>query len=205
MSLSFGTIAFQYPSEPHVRRHGPYGYHDYKSYKPWLRDEFVFRCVYCLVRERWCHDGANGFGVDHLMPKSFRPDLECEYTNLLYLCNRCNSAKRLSTAIDPCSCALSEHLKMNENGAIEANTKEGQYIIDAFNLNYSMAKGFRKRKIDLLTRCRQAGDNWIIEQELGFPDDLPQLTDRNCSNRVPQGVADSYHEQNHRGELPTMY
>jgi hypothetical protein len=26
---------------------------DYESYRPWLRDEFAFRCVYCLTRETW--------------------------------------------------------------------------------------------------------------------------------------------------------
>ena len=43
---------FEYPSSPHRRRHGPLGYADYASFRPWLRDEFSFRCVYCLLRER---------------------------------------------------------------------------------------------------------------------------------------------------------
>jgi hypothetical protein len=47
------TQIFQYPRQAHVRRHGPLGYVNYQSYKPWLRDEFEFRCVYCLWRERW--------------------------------------------------------------------------------------------------------------------------------------------------------
>ena len=46
-------IPFMYPGQSHVRRHGPAGYADYKRYRPWLRDEFTFRCVYCLKRERW--------------------------------------------------------------------------------------------------------------------------------------------------------
>jgi hypothetical protein len=29
------------------------GYADTDSYRPWLRDEFAFRCVFCLVREQW--------------------------------------------------------------------------------------------------------------------------------------------------------
>ena len=49
---------FVYPVERHVRRHGPLGYSDYQSFKPWLRDEFRFRCCYCLWRETWCADGA---------------------------------------------------------------------------------------------------------------------------------------------------
>ena len=39
---------FAYPTTPHTRRHGPRGYKNYKEYKPFLRDEFAFRCVYCL-------------------------------------------------------------------------------------------------------------------------------------------------------------
>lgn len=46
-------IPFEYPSAPLVRRHGPVGYLDYSSFRPWLRDEFGFRCVYCLRREQW--------------------------------------------------------------------------------------------------------------------------------------------------------
>ncbi len=39
------TDPFSYPNRPHVRRHGPRGYANYESYRPWLRDEFSFRCV----------------------------------------------------------------------------------------------------------------------------------------------------------------
>ena len=35
----------EYPTNGHERLHGPSGYVDYKSFKPWLRDEFRFRCV----------------------------------------------------------------------------------------------------------------------------------------------------------------
>src|SRR5438309_7682660 len=53
-----------------VRRHGPQGYLDYKHYKPWLRDDFSFRCVYCLCRETWLPDGEACFGSDHVLPQS---------------------------------------------------------------------------------------------------------------------------------------
>lgn len=47
---------FRYPKDLQRRRHGPRGYLRYESYKPWLRDEFRFRCTYCLCRERWFPD-----------------------------------------------------------------------------------------------------------------------------------------------------
>ena len=46
-------MIFDYPANRQERRHGPSGYASYESYRPWLRDEFEFRCVYCLKRETW--------------------------------------------------------------------------------------------------------------------------------------------------------
>ncbi|MBI3330174.1 MAG: hypothetical protein HYZ81_26130, partial [Nitrospinae bacterium] len=82
-------MAFTYPRSLHVRRHGPRGYRDYRSYKPWLRDEFDFRCVYCLWRERWCSDGDHTFSVDHLLPRMTHPERLCDYDNLVYACCQC--------------------------------------------------------------------------------------------------------------------
>lgn len=47
------TDGFDYPELAHQRRHGPQGYAGYHSDRPWLRDEFEFRGVYCLIREQW--------------------------------------------------------------------------------------------------------------------------------------------------------
>ena len=47
---------FSYPESAHVRKHGPDGYAHYENYRPWLRDEFRFRCVYCLEREQWVNN-----------------------------------------------------------------------------------------------------------------------------------------------------
>ena len=66
---------FAYPRAVHERRHGPIGYLDYGDYKPWLRDEFQFRCVYCLCRERWFPDGDEAFSVDHVQPQSVASSL----------------------------------------------------------------------------------------------------------------------------------
>src|SRR5947209_15212441 len=73
------VIPFDYPDVATDRKHGPAGYNDYQAYKPWLRDEFKFRCVYCLVRERWFPSGAASFGVDHFIPKSKASHLRNNY------------------------------------------------------------------------------------------------------------------------------
>ena len=66
-------IGFEYPNLPHVRRHGPVGYKEYGSFRDWLRDEFTFRCVYCLHREQWCSRGAT-FHIDHFIPVTADPN-----------------------------------------------------------------------------------------------------------------------------------
>lgn len=87
------TIPFTYSESAHVRRHGPRGYADYESYRPWLRDEFSFRCVYCLTREVW-GPLLGVYAIDHFMPLALRPDLECDYDNLLYWCRVAMPARR---------------------------------------------------------------------------------------------------------------
>ena len=79
------TIPFEYPAMPHQRRHGPIGYADYASYRPWLRDEFDFKCVYCRRREVWGQLFAE-FAIDHFEPVAIRPEQKSHYTNLLYVC-----------------------------------------------------------------------------------------------------------------------
>ena len=46
-------MIFDYPDQRNEQRHGPSGYASYEPCRPWLRDEFDFRCVYCLKRETW--------------------------------------------------------------------------------------------------------------------------------------------------------
>ena len=62
---------FVYPAQPHRRRHGPRGYAGYESYRDWLRDEFSFRCVYCLNHEQWVI-AKGAFAIDHFETKLFK-------------------------------------------------------------------------------------------------------------------------------------
>ena len=82
----------RYPKRPHVRRHGPAGYDDVESFRPWLRDEFQFRCVYCLEREVWTKPVA-AFDIDHHAAVGGNPGLQFDYDNLLYVCHSCNLSK----------------------------------------------------------------------------------------------------------------
>lgn len=118
--------AFDYPDEPLSRRHGPLGYTDYRSFKPWLRDEFSFRCILCLDLERWHPNGQEEFSVDHLEPQSVAAGQVTNYDNLLYTCCSCNRNRRAAVLpLDPCRHVLSEHLAVRQDGTIQGLTPEG--------------------------------------------------------------------------------
>jgi hypothetical protein len=91
---------FSYPATPHVRRHGPQGYAASDSYRPWLRDEFSFKCVFCLLREQWGRPRGT-FHLDHFRATAQHPAERLTYENLLYCCVTCNEAKGKRTIPDP--------------------------------------------------------------------------------------------------------
>ena len=142
---------FRYAPEPHQRRHGPSGYANYQEYKPWLRDEFVFRCVYCLEREVWYPNGSDAFLVDHVVPQSKDSALICEYQNLVYACIRCNSLRRAVESLDPTNVAFADHLTVADDGVVHGLTVLGQDIIDQLHLNSETAIRNRNGILRVLT------------------------------------------------------
>lgn len=172
-------MPFLYPSSPHQRRHGPQGYTNYESYKPWLRDEFSFRCVYCLVRERHYPNRDAGFSVDHLTPKSVEPELALEYENLVYACSRCNSYKGNRWPVpDPCATAYGSHLRVLADGRMEALSDQGQDLIDILDLNHPEQVQNRFYVLDIvrmLASFPAAESAERLRLLLGYPEDLPDL------------------------------
>src|SRR5205809_7296187 len=86
------TAPFTYPDSVHRRRHGPRGYASYESYRPWLRDEFAFRCVYCLTREAW-GPFTGVYALDDFVAPASRPEWRVRYDNLLDSCVSCILSK----------------------------------------------------------------------------------------------------------------
>jgi hypothetical protein len=145
---------------PHVRRHGPCGYADYTAYKPWLRDEFSCRCVYCLFRERWHPSGEAGFSADHVEPQSRAPHRICDYTNLLYACLICNSTRQNRAAPDPCAVAFGAMLWVREDGTAEGLTSEGSALIQTLGLNRKGLREYRVRMQELLRACERTATSY---------------------------------------------
>ena len=110
---------FSYPTTPHMRRHGPQGYADYASFRPWLRDEFTFKWAFCLLREQWGR--ARGtFHLDHFHATVQHPDQRLTYENLLYCCATCNEVKGNRTLPDPCRVLLDGDVEVVEDGVLQA-------------------------------------------------------------------------------------
>src|SRR6516225_8523959 len=141
---------FCFPSSAPGRKHGPGGYANYQEYKDWLRDEFDFRCVYCLERETWYPSRQGAFAVDHILPQLKRPDLVCDYDNLVYACLRCNSFKQDFETLDPSRGALDEHLYFEPDGSVVARTDDGREFILLFHLNAAPASDVRNEKLRIL-------------------------------------------------------
>ena len=208
--LAVAAMVFGYPTEPHRRRHGPTGYKDYESYREWLRDEFSYRCVYSLVREQWIARPGN-FDIDHMEPRADRPDLTCEYDNLLYLTHQVNLVRNRRPLPDPCKFALGECLRVHSDGdrvgEVEALNELGERIIRILRLDSEDATGFRRRMFAIL-RSLAINDVRMFRQLVGFPSDLPDLRAakrRNRDNTRPEGIRQSALQLRENGTLPNWY
>ncbi|HWB13028.1 MAG TPA: hypothetical protein VG826_27630 [Pirellulales bacterium] len=208
MNLPF---PFAYPARAHKRLHGPKGYTDYGSYKPFLRDEFAFRCVFCLERELWYPNRAASFSVEHFAPKSTDAVKECDYENLFYACVRCNSFKQTKiTRLDPTRVAYADHFRVDVNGLIEGLSNDAKKLIDVLHLNDPPALDQRQMILELLKLKQQHphdnGVNSIFLSRFKYPEDLPNLALlKPKENTRPEGIKASHFARRSRNELPDVY
>jgi hypothetical protein len=187
-------VIFVYPSPRTHRRHGPAGYENYESYRPWLRDEFDFRCVYCLKREVWCVVRGE-FEIDHFVSQANDPALGLDYDNLLYSCRSCNLAKGSNAIPDPFAYLTSDVVSVNEEGQVVSQNRECLILIRKLDLN--SPHYLRWRRLLLAATDLQ----WRR-----YPDDLPDLSSlRPPLNRRPKGMEESYFAKREAGELPEIY
>ena len=202
---------FEYPRHAHERRHEPRGYNDYRSFKPWLRDEFAFRCVYCLWRETWSAAGDAAFSVEHLQSQSRAPQLRRDYNNLVYACCGCNSAKQdLDAPLNPCEAALGSHVEVRSDGRAYSLTASGERLIEVCLLNRPALVEARQTILSLWTLLNsratpQAED--LKHRLFGFPSDLPDLSQLlpPAGNAKPSGCDSSFHQRRQRGQLPLLF
>lgn len=195
--------AFAYPVEPHVRLHGPTGYKDYRRYLNWLRDEFGFRCVYCLTRETWI-PFKKLWHVDHFIAKSLHPDGKLEYDNLVLACATCNHTKAANRVLDPCKVGYGTCVEVHDDGTIHPLNQDGVDLIEVMGLDGDDYNDFRHLIVGLLRDLSGKSESFL--KWFGHPRDLPDLSSEPLplGNTRPEGVNDSYFERCKRGELPPI-
>ncbi len=198
-------MAFDYPKRPHRRKHGPAGYKDYESYRPWLRDEFCFRCVFCLRREQWSLVVGN-WDIDHFQPQSQAPEKALDYENLLYVCRTCNGNKSDNLVADPCDVAIGDLVRVDADGVITSLNEEGELLIQILRLNNADYTSFRRRMLRILAAVEQQEPETYAAL-MGYPDELPNLGQLKPpeGNSRPESVADSCWIRRENGELPEIY
>ena len=194
---------FRYPTAALLRKHGPQGYSNYAHLRPWLRDEFDFRCVYCLKREQWCFQ-LNDFELDHQVAQSIAPDLCREYTNLVYACHNCNHRKGNRHLPSPDKVAYGACMEVLSTGKIVAHNDDGVRLVDELALDGEKITAMRYQIIRSI-RSHQKHDWKLFLLWMGFPEDLPDLSTvrpQPKHNTRPEGILQSWFR---RKPLPDFY
>jgi hypothetical protein len=196
--------AFDYPAAPLVRIHGPLGYKDYESYRAWLRDEFAFRCVYCLSRERWGRVTGE-YDLDHFVPQKTDPERKTEYDNLEYACRRCNLTKSGQSVPDPMRMAA-QQLWLHADGSLEPHSANAEALVLKLDLNAPPMAAWRRLWTDIVELAGEHNAD-LFQELMGYPADLPNLARLRPpgGNSRPAGVDASHFARRARGELPAIY
>jgi HNH endonuclease len=197
-------LIFDYPEPQEQRRHGPAGYSAYESYRPWLRDEFDFRCVYCLKRETW-GQVTSEFELDHFKPQSLNPTLSTGYLNLVYACRRCNAVKGDQTVADPFRLLRTTLATALPDGSLRPRDRDTQRLILQLDLNSPRLKSWRVVWMRILDLAKKH-DTGLYFKLAGFPEDLPNLGRmRPPSNTRKEGLEQCWFARRVRSSLPAEY
>jgi len=197
---------FQYPTQL-TRNHGPSGYKHYSSFKDWVRDDFLFRCVYCLKRERW-DIASNSFALDHFVPQKTSEEGKLDYDNLVYSCGACNAAKGSQSVPDPCSELSAATVVVHEDGTIEPTTADARRIILKLGLDSPEYTHFRQTFIDIVALAfANSESNPSYRRLMGYPDPLPNLQRKvpPGGNSRPEGIEQSCLSLQEKGLLEMTY
>lgn len=202
---------FTYADRPHRRKHGPLGYRDHRQYREWLRDEWTFRCVYCLRRELWFSRGRD-WHVEHFVPRALRPDLALDYDNLVFACAACNGTKATQQLPNPCSVAYGDLVEVNSEGQINAKNDEGRYLIEKMQLDDEECTRSRRLLLKILEFAQRYPESHesalVVRELLGFPKNLPDLANQPeppGGNSRPEGIENCFFALRAKNQLADYY
>ncbi len=133
---------------------------NYRSYLPFVREDFVYQCAYCLLSEVLA-SGEENFELDHFKPKKRFPGSLNDYYNIYYACHPCNHGKRDFwppaalesqgvSIVDLCKDEFASHFIQEEDGLLRGLTTSASYTIDILRLN-------RKHLVTVRKLLREVG------------------------------------------------
>lgn len=201
---------YRYPATRLRRKHGPAGYARHRYFLPWLRDEFDFRCAYCLLREVWGQLSGD-FEVEHFLPRAQRADLALTYENLVYSCANCNRRKSTRLVPDPAVVAYGDCVEVDlDTGEIRAKSDDGIRLVDELALDQPKKTKQRLFYIDAMRAFAASRlDKHRLYMGLPKPSEMPDLANLERmpkSNSKAEGVQQSWFARHQRGEaFPEFY
>jgi hypothetical protein len=151
----------------------------YRSFRPFVREDFVRQCAYCLLPEILA-SGQENFELDHFRPKSRFPYLLDDFYNIYYACHPCNHTKRDGwpspeleaqgiSLVDLCKEEFTTHFQVTEDGKCSGVTKPGSYTIDLLRLNRTHLVTTRRllTKLGFAVHERQLNEEELTKIFLG--------------------------------------
>ncbi len=189
---------FPYPKAPLIRRHAPVYENQWEPYRDWLRDEFEFRCAYCLRRERWIGRYAN-FDIDHIVSRK-NGGAALDYGNLAYACHRCNLAKGKKQVPHPEKVAYGACVEVDDEGNIRWRNRQGRLLVRSVRLDEPEITNLRKKELSYLRNLFRHEPEHFREH-MSDPDDLPDLKNKNPdTNSKPASWKTSAHARRDQAE-----
>ena len=127
------------------RRPPPPNKRGYRSYLPFVREDFRRTCAYCLMKELFA-GGPHSFELDHFRPQSLFPGEADNFYNLYYACRSCNLIKHVKWPppeleqrcigfVDFCADRFEDHFTELADGKWLGLTPSAQFTIDMLLLN----------------------------------------------------------------------
>ncbi len=145
---------------PKLTRRSKYiSHNNYKDYRDEIRVDCKGRCVYCDIHENEL-GGPEYMTLDHFRPKDTHRHLECDPTNLMWACSKCNGYKRntwpaIATPhtvvgkrgfIDPFMENMSDYFDISPDGRLIALKVPAEFIIKTLKLNRTGARKTREKR-----------------------------------------------------------
>ena len=165
-------------------------YKNYRSYKPHLAKDFNECCGYTNCHHSW-FGGISNFHIDHFKSKVKYPDLETEYSNLVYACSFTNIAKSDDDSplyLDPCDVDFNFHFERDKFGNIypKAYSESAEYMHKKLKLYL--------RRYGLIWTLEFLSQKWIALKKILSNLDIEDLTLKAEIEDLKKEVANEFME-----------